>query len=98
MLDRLIERWLGPLLLVLGTVGLVASAALALGWFAAPPEPLPPGIDTRVYVGYRSALYEEPSFVGSVAFLCLVVGTHLTRHFHRERAAATRASGTRNAR
>jgi hypothetical protein len=94
MLDRFIERWLGPLLLVLGGLGLVAAAALERGWFAAPPEPLPPGVDLRVYLGFRGALYEQPGFVGSVAFLCLVVGFHLTRHFRRERAAA-HASGTR---
>ncbi len=91
MLDRFIERWLGPLLLALGTVGLMAAAALGMGWFAAPAEPLPPGVDVVVYLGPRRALYSDPRFVALLASVCLSVGYQLTRHFRRERAAVVPA-------
>jgi hypothetical protein len=85
MLDRFIERWLGPLLIASGGLGLLAACALALGWLAPPPTP-PPGGGMRIILGPRGALYEQPDLVAAVASLCLVVGVHLTRHFRRERA------------
>ena len=89
MLDAFIERWLGPALIVIGVLGLLGAGTMALGWFAAPPEPLPPGVTHRVVLPPPLDTSRLAVLLGVAS---LVVGIRITRHFARERETDRRPS------
>ena len=76
------ERWLGPLLIALGGVGLLVGAAMYLGWIVPPRPPIPPGVDALLYV---PRLRDEPELYLFGGLALLALGVNLTRHFRRER-------------
>ena len=82
MLDAFIERWLGPALIIIGVLGLLGASVMALGWFAPPPEPLPPGVTQRIVL---PPPFVTPRLVFLLGLASLLFGMQLTRHFRRER-------------
>lgn len=82
MIDRLVERWLGPALIVVGCVALGVAAALELGWISEPLPLPPPGVTTMLYL---PALTYRPELYLTSGVALVLLGAQLARHFRRER-------------
>lgn len=86
MLDAFVERWLGPLLTVVGGAGLLLLFAISIGWLSRDRHPwLPQGAQH----GMRPAqLRDDVELWLWLCLLLVTIGLTLMRHFSRERRAA----------